>query len=49
MATDPWSSPRPAVLGVGASTTAAFMAKVYRWMAGGLLLTGAVAAAASNQ
>jgi FtsH-binding integral membrane protein len=49
MATDPWSTPGPAVLGVGASsTTAAFMAKVYRWMAGGLLLTGAVAAFTAN-
>ena len=41
MPADPWTT--PTALGAAETTTGAFMAKVYRWMAGGLALTGAVA------
>jgi len=46
MATDPWTS--PTALGAGASTATTFMAKVYRWMALGLGLTGVVAFAVAD-
>ena len=43
---DPWTS--PTALGAGESTASTFMAKVYRWMAAGLAITGAVAYGVAN-
>ena len=42
MPVDPWTS--PTAFASSETATQAFMAKVYRWMAGGLALTGVVAA-----
>ena len=54
MAIDPWTTPSARagreLYGdvAGRSTEATFMAKVYRWMAGGLALTGLVAMGAAS-